>query len=83
MNPNRLMTILLVMATTAVAGWTQEPVTKNATVEAARPAATEPSATDEDKSGEEYFKPDHGTVQSWEEFVADWMTPSRSPKGRC
>ncbi len=80
MNAPRLMTILLVLATFAVAGWSQEPVPKDEANEAEKPVATEPSATDRDSAQDELYKPDQGTVQSWDEFVADWMTPKAFPK---
>ena len=80
MNAFRLMTILLVMATTAVAGWSQEPVPKDATAEAEKPSATEPSARNEETAEDQLYKPDQGTVQSWDEFVVDWMTPKPFPK---
>jgi hypothetical protein len=77
-----MMTLLLVMVMVmaAAAGWSQEPAPEGAAGEPEKPAATEPSAGDNDVAQDQWFKPDHGTVQSWDEFVADWMTPKPFPK---
>jgi hypothetical protein len=79
MNAHRAITILLVTAMAAAAGWAQEPAPKGAEGEKKK-ETTEPSTVDEHEIWDQLYKPDEGAVQSWDEFVADWMTPQPFPK---
>lgn len=84
MYVHRIMAILLVAMTTATSGWAQETAPNGATGEPEKTAAAEPS-TDDALSDEEAAELKRiagakGRIKSWDEFVADWMTPKPFPK---
>jgi hypothetical protein len=74
------MMILLVIVATAVAGWSQDAAPQKAGDEKEQATETEGSTNGPTAVEEQLYKPDHGTVQTWEEFLADWLTPKPFPK---
>jgi hypothetical protein len=79
MKVDRLMTILLVLTMAATVGWSQEKTPQTATGEKEK-TATESTEGELDEIQDQLYRPDRGSVQTWEEFLADWMTPKAFPK---
>jgi hypothetical protein len=80
MTAKRMMTMLMVLAALSAPGWSQETPPQKAPGE--REQSTEEAGSSDDPTAveEQLYIPDQGTVQNWEEFLADWLTPKPFPK---
>jgi hypothetical protein len=75
----KLLSVMLALAVIATVGWTQETPPK-ATKEEGKPVEAAESADGPTDVEDQLYIPDVGTVQGWEEFLADWLTPKPFPK---
>ena len=80
MTVKRMMTMLLVLAALSALGWSQETEPQKATGEQEQSTGEAGSNEGPTAVEEQLYIPDSGTVQGWEEFLADWLTPKPFPK---
>jgi hypothetical protein len=80
MSIHRLMTILVVLMAAVSIGWSQETAPQKETDEKGQSTDAGDLPDGPTAAEDQLYVPDQGTVQPWEEFLADWLTPKPFPK---